>query len=234
LSQEPQPAVAAPTPTFVREDVKTPVLIFQTETDMVLLGYAPARQRDRRWIRTWEVAGTAHGDVYQLLVGMTDQGPAAADTTYHPPTPSPIPGIIDCGTPINNGPQHYVLSAAVVQLDRWVRGGKAARKAQRLRMDGDAFVLDERGNVRGGVRTPQTDVPISALSGLGQTGANFCRLFGTSIPFDEATLASLYPTHERYVARVRKAAKRATRAGFLLPVDARAVVVAAEGSIIGN
>jgi hypothetical protein len=101
-------------------------------------------------------------------------------------------------------------------------------------MKDGAFVLDKRGNVRGGIRMPQTDVPVATLSGLGQTGANFCRLFGTMLPFDQATLASLYPTHAKYVARVRRSAKRATRAGFLLPVDAEVVVAAAEASDIGN
>lgn len=234
LSQTPEPSVPAPNPTFIREDIDVPVLTFQTETDLLGLGSLAARQRDGRMIRLWEVAGTAHGDLYQLVVGMTDPGPAATDTTYHPPTASPLPGIIDCGTPVNAGPQHYVLSAAVASLDAWIRSGQPPRRARRLRVVGDAFVLDRRGNVRGGIRTPQTSVPIAILSGLGQTGSTFCGLFGTTVPFDAATLASLYPTHDRYVSKVIRATQRAVRRGFVLPADSEAIIAAAEASSVGN
>src|SRR5204862_5541618 len=44
LSQNPQPAINAPTPTFVRGDVDVPVMIFETETDPIGLGYFVARQ----------------------------------------------------------------------------------------------------------------------------------------------------------------------------------------------
>ena len=41
-----------------------PVLIFETETDLTLLGYAQARQPDTDLVRTWEVAGTSHADAH--------------------------------------------------------------------------------------------------------------------------------------------------------------------------
>jgi hypothetical protein len=43
---------------------------------------------------------------------------------------------------------------------------------------------DEHGNALGGIRTPYVDVPIAALSGLGQTGSILCLLFGTTVPLD--------------------------------------------------
>src|SRR5262249_28829388 len=57
-------------------------------------------------------------------VGRTDRGPAAADTTYLPPVYSILGGTIACDLPINAGPQHYVLNAALRQLARWVRTGR--------------------------------------------------------------------------------------------------------------
>jgi len=51
LSQSPQPAINAPTPTFVRGDVDVPVLTFETETDLIGLGYFPARQPDVKPVR---------------------------------------------------------------------------------------------------------------------------------------------------------------------------------------
>src|SRR5262245_61777713 len=95
LSQSPQPAIAAPTPSFIRDDLDVPVLILATETDLVTLGFFAARQPDSRHVRTWEMAGTAHDDAYGLSVGPGDPGPAATDTTYLPPVTS-IFGIFTC------------------------------------------------------------------------------------------------------------------------------------------
>jgi len=236
LSQSPQPTLEVADPTLIRDDVDVPVLTFETETDLVGLGFFAARQPDGRRIRLWEVAGTAHADTYQLGVGPADQGPAAADTTHLPPQVS-VAGVINCASPINAGPQHYVLNAAVARLDRWVRTGKPPRPAPRLAVEAGTpptLTRDQPGNVLGGIRTPQVDVPVATLSGLGQTGSTFCSLFGTTVPFDAATLKVLYPTHNAYVRAVKKAKKAAVRSGVILALDAKAIVAAAAASSIGN
>ena len=222
LSQAPQPVVPAPSPTLLRTDLDVPVLTFQTETDVIALGSLASRQPDTDGLRLWEVAGTAHADVYTLFSGWSDVGDSP-DVAGIVVTDSPIPGIIQCALPINAGPQHFVLKAALVALDRWVRRGKAPRPAPLLEVtggDAPAFVLDEHGNVRGGIRTPWLDVPVATLSGLGQTGAAFCRLFGTTTPFDQATLAALYPTQRTFRRAFTKATKRAARQGFVGRRDA--------------
>lgn len=238
LSQSPQPAVAAPTPSFIRDDVGVPVLTFETETDLVSLAFFPARQPDNEFHRLWEVAGTAHGDAYQLVYGPADDGRVATDVTHLPPANAIAGGVITCGSPINAGQQQYVLSAALARLDRWVRTGRAPRQSA-PRLDvvaGTPPVIqrDPRGNALGGIRTPVVDVPIAALSGLGQTGSSFCGLFGTTVPFDAATLAALYPTHDTYVSAVGKASRAAVKAGFLLRPDARAIREAAAASNVGG
>ena len=203
LSQSPQPSIPAPTPSFIRTDIDVPVLTFETESDLILLGFLPARQPDTRRIRLWEVAGTSHYDTYGLIVGPDDPGPAALDTTYLPPTNSAFGGIISCALPVNAGPQHYVLSAALYRLHRWSRAGRAqGASAPRLEITGDppTIARDAHGNALGGIRTAQVDVPVAALSGLGQSGGAFCSIFGTTTPFDAATLATLYPSHEAYVS----------------------------------
>jgi hypothetical protein len=237
LSQPPQENVPGPTPAFIREDVGVPVLTFETETDLIALGFFAARQPDSKWVRLWEVAGTAHGDVYQLVVGPDDAGRVAADVTHYPPTSSVAGGVITCGSPVNAGQQQYVLSAALARLDRWVRTGRAPRRsAPRLEITGTSPTIerDALGNARGGIRTPVVDAPIAALSGLGQTGASFCGLFGTTVPFDAATLAALYPTHGAYVSAVAKASRAAVKARYLLRPAARAIREAAAASNVGN
>jgi hypothetical protein len=235
LSEAPEPEVATPEVVYVREDLDEPVLTFQTETDLIMLGYLSDRQPDGRNFRLWEVAGTAHADTYTVIVGFGDKGdtPVGAELLV---TSQPVPGIIECATPINSGPQHFVLKAAIAALDAWIRGEGAPPMAPRLEVEGSppSFVLDELGNVRGGIRTPAVDAPIATLSGLGQTGANFCRLFGTTVPFDAETLAALYPDQAAYVAAVTASADAAVAAGFIRPADAVLIKQAAAEFDLGG
>ena len=237
LSQAPQPPVnvfgAAP----IRDDLNVPVLILETETDLVsTINYFTARQPDSAMIRVWEVAGSAHADAYDLDIGNTDAGKAAIDTTYSPPVSTIGGGFITCDLPINAGPQHYVESAAIWWLNRWILKGTPPPHATPLEVVAGTpptITADAHGNAVGGVRTPQVDVPIAMLSGGGQSGA-FCFLFGTTTPFDSTTLASLYPKHSTYVSKVKKAKNAAVKAGFILKVDAAAISTAASKSTIGN
>jgi hypothetical protein len=131
-----------------------------------------------------------------------------------------------------------VLSAAIVRLHRWARTGRAhGASAPRLHVTAGPPPTIERdrfGNALGGIRTHQVEAPIATLSGLGQTGTSFCGLFGTTTPFDAATLAMLYPTHESYVSAVVKAARAAVHDGFLKKVDAKAIQAAAAASDVGS
>ena len=84
------------------------------------------------------------------------------------------------------------------------------------------FATDAYGNVIGGVRTPQMDAPVATLSGVGNTGglAGFCALFGRTIPFSAAQLASLYPTHADFVLQWDLATLHDLLDGYLLSPDA--------------
>lgn len=237
LSQSPLADVRAPEVVRIRNDVRVPVMTFQTETDLIRLGSYPDRQPDSRNFRLWESAGTAHADTYTLNVGFSDVGgdPSVAAVLV---TASPIPGIIDCDSPINSGPQHWVGKAAFRALERWVGGGPAPARAPRLAVTGSSddprFVLDAHGNVLGGIRTSYVDAPVATLSGLGQSGSSFCGIFGTTVPFDDAKIAALYPSNAAFVAAVARANDRAVRQGFLLKPDADLILEYARGSGIGD
>ncbi len=223
----------------IRRDLGIPVLILTTESDLALLRYARARQPDSRFFRDWEVAGSSHYDTYSLSFGPKDDGKNGSDASFFEtmitPVTSPYPGIIDCVKPINAGGQTYVARAAVAAINRWVAHGTPPPRAPRLRMRGSReFVVDGRGNAVGGIRTPQVDVPIATLSGLGQSGTSFCSLFGTTAPFDATTLASLYPTHTAFVKAWRAATDKAVKAGFVLAADAKNLEAAAAQSAVGN
>jgi hypothetical protein len=235
ISEPPEPTVETPDVVRFRSDLRVPVLAFQTETDLVYLGYLPDRQPDGARFRLWEVAGTAHADTYTLVVGFTDLGdsPSAADILI---VSEPVPGIISCDRPVNSGPQHFVLKAALAALDRWVRHNVAPPRAPRLEVAGSppAIVRDVHGNALGGIRTAHVDVPTASLSGLGQTGANFCSIFGTTVLFDDVKLAALSPDHETYVSAVTKVTDRAVRAGFVRKADGELIKAAAAQSDIGG
>src|SRR5262249_45070328 len=147
-------------------------------------------------------------------------------------TSSPVPGIIDCGSPINSGPHHFVVKAAISALDRWVRRGKPPKPAPRLDVAAGPppkINHDANGVALGGIRTPQVDVPIAAFSGQ-QPGSVLCTLFGTTVPFDDAKLAALYPSHRAFVSEYDKAVARSLKAGWILRPDAKLMRKWAAGS----
>ena len=258
LSQSPQLTIPTPTPTFIRTDLHVPVFLFETESDLLGLGYLAARQPDTPYIREWETAGTAHDDTYGLLYSRTDTGNGAADASafsslLNPPK-DPIPGIVDCAAPINAGSHTYELRAAVQAVNTWVTTKKAPPSSPRLEVnpnDPHAFLHDANGNALGGIRTPQVAAAVAKLSGVGQPGAPpvhtragantsavsgqaLCGIFGTTVPFSAAKLASLYPTHADFVQKWDAATAAEVRAGYLLPADAQVLNQEAAQSSVGG
>ncbi len=160
--------------TEIRSDLGVPVLMFQTETDV----NEATRQADTSTYRLWEVAGTAHFDVYGGGIGLIDTGHGegavlAVEALLDPP--STVFGSINCDKPINAGPMSFVLSAAVDALNEWVTTGTPPASAETLRATdfvpySAVYARDAQGNALGGIRTPFVDVPLAALSGTGNTG----------------------------------------------------------------
>ena len=204
----------------IRDDARVPVLVLQSETDVIMLGGGRAEQPDSERLRVWELAGAAHADTYTISGCRHDDGTLSGARLAELLRPTTHLLIGQTQTPINAGPQqHYVAQAALAHLVRWARGGAAPPRAPRLAIDADlsGFQLDERGNVRGGIRTPWVDVPVAVLSGLGQVGEVFVVLFGQTLPFDEATLAEQYPGGAgEYLERFEASLDATIEAGFLL------------------
>lgn len=207
----------------IRDDVRVPTIVYQTETDVAHLGSGRADQADGPRLRLWELAGAAHADSYMVTAGREDSGalPAARLAELLQPTTTTRNGETD--TPINAGPQHhYVAQAVMAHLDRWVAGGSPPPTAPRLDATSDRsdFTRDEHGITKGGVRTPWVDVPTAALSGLGQTGSPMAALYGTTVPFDAGHLAAVYPGGlDEYRQRFATAVDEAIAVGFLLAED---------------
>jgi len=79
---------------------------------------------------------------------------------------------------------------------------------------------NELGLALGGIRLSQVEVPIALNTG-DNGGESFCILFGTHIPFSNATLDELYKNHGRYVSAVTTVDNRNVRDGFIVRADAR-------------
>jgi hypothetical protein len=200
-------------PTTIRDDVDVPVMIVQTEGDLFgRLGFLPARQPDSAHVRLWEIAGAAHADRFQI---------------------GEFESFLGCPDPVNRGQQAYVVRAALRWLEGWARGGPAAPSAPRLEVEGDGFVLDDNGNVRGGVRTPVVDAPVEVLSGFAAPDASvICSLFGRTLPMDRARIAALYPSPDDYLTAYEGATDAAIAAGFVLPEDRDAVLAEARPDLV--
>jgi hypothetical protein len=221
LDDDEDPAAAMRAgPVAFGDDLRVPVLCVESETDLMNLDYLASRQDDAGSFVLWEMAGTSHGDIYTFVAGPIDTGRLPIDELARAWTPvSEVYGMA-LDRPVNAGPQHYVMNAAVAQLDRWVSDGSRPMAAPRLEVHDGAFVTDEFGNVKGGIRTPHVDVPTARLSGLGNGGHPIAFLCGTTTAFDLGTLASLYASREDYVDRFKAATEAAVSAGFILADDA--------------
>jgi hypothetical protein len=223
LSQAPQPEIAPPNPSSIRDDLPEPVIDFETEGDIMGLsrGFLVSPVADSNNFRLWEVPGNAHFDVYGVVKGPDDKGgdPGVAEVIQS--TASFAPGLIDCALPINDGPGHWVAKAAIHALDRWIRTGEPAPTADRVSRsaDGTDVARDGFGNALGGIRTPYVDAPVATFNGGGQSGDFFCGAFGTTALFDAHTLSMLYPTRDDYVDAIDTATDSAVDKGFILPED---------------
>jgi Alpha/beta hydrolase domain len=190
--------------TTIRADNETPVIVVQTETEVLgLFGYLAARQPDDDHFRLWEIAGTAHADTFQL--GDTEE-------------------MLGCAQQVNAGQQVFVLRAALRHLDTWAADGTAPPEAPRLDVDEAAappsFLLDDVGNVTGGIRSPVVDAPVDVLSGIAPADATIiCLLMGSTTPIGADRLAQLYPTGDDYLAAYEDATDAMIDAGFALPED---------------
>jgi hypothetical protein len=195
----------------IRTDLGVPVFMFETQTDLIELGYAAAQQPNARDIRTWEVAGTSHADAY--LVG------AAAS-------------VLGCSSAVNSGPQHVVAQAAFDDFVRWVVHGTPPPSPAPFRLTSEhpaTLALDQNGNVIGGVRTPAVDVPVSTLSGAAPAGTSvICSLFGSTTPFSAQKLTSLYGTKAHYVTAYTADLNHAIAAGYLLPAERASLLAMAD------
>lgn len=214
---------------LVRTDLPVPVYRAHTETDMGGVLSGGSRQTDTTSFRYYEMAGTTH-------------------ITVHKDIESIPPGVLDpndpgvflediCLYPLNtlaDGPilGSFLYNAMWENMELQVRLGTPPPSGDLLEVDpNNELARDSVGNVLGGIRLPQMDVPVASYYPSNEPDPNlpflvsylanlFCRLSGIVTPFDAETLAGLYTSNQDYVNQIASRANDLIVARFLLPEDA--------------
>jgi hypothetical protein len=194
---------------------------------------------DRRpdLFRRYEIAGASHVDPWEQrsfasaadTMQATGQADAIRDATACEPR----------GVQLSDFPVRFVIDAAWRNLDAWVKKRVAAPHGVPLELKttrgpfvpDQAFVLDEYGNAKGGVRSPYVDVPTARWIGAKRGGFG-CFFQGYKYEFDKRRLRSLYHDHAEYVARVRASASSLARQRWLTRTDTAAIMKEAEGAAV--
>jgi hypothetical protein len=222
----------------IRTDLNVPVIVFETESDVVgsgmFIGYHAARQNDTKLIRVWEVPGTAHADSYLMGGNRFDKSGAPYDQIAQAWPPVGMRGNVN-----NNPAHHYVVQAAMAALQNWVLNGISAPMAKRIELKETGeiavpvrLVRDENGNVKGGIRSPWVEVPTTKYSGEPKTASD---LSGSSEPFSTEKLDSLYPGGKaEYMKKFEKALDKQIKAGFILAADREEILGVAKLSYQGS
>jgi hypothetical protein len=208
----------------VRTDLGAPVFKVLSETDVV--GQLAASQPDGPTFRNWQVAGTSHFDLKQgegVAPLLERDGVAGVPTTCTLP-------------PFSQIPMHYAVNAVYDHMVSWVELGTQPPTAPPIALTSVApisIVRDAFGNSLGGIRLAQHAVPTATNTGQ-NSGPIFCFLFGSNVPFDDATLAALYRNHGQYVSPVAQVTDMNLEAGYILTPDAAETITQAAQSAIGK
>jgi hypothetical protein len=212
--------------TKIRDDLSIPVMKLLSETELAApqVNEIPSLQPDTDKIRVWETAGTSHSDWASFVVRyalLKRDLPA-------------IPLFDSCNQPSRSRiPDRYVIAAAIDAIGKWFVGVQPPHSPSLVSGSPLAVQRDAFGNALGGIRLASFAVPVALDQGP-NSGPGTCFLNGVHIPFETATVDSLYSSHQVYVQAVRQAADQNLADGFLLKDDAKELVANANSSVIGN
>jgi hypothetical protein len=164
--------------------------------------------------RHYEMAGAAHATPDELNFAATSADIVKAGV--------PVPPMSCNEGPRSRFPSRIFFDAILRNLDLWVRYGIRPPHADPIATQTTGTtttgVVDQFGNVVGGLRSPYLDVPTSTWFG-NSTGASFCVIAGHEVPFDAARLQQLYPTHGAYVRAVIRDTARLVAGRYITGYD---------------
>jgi hypothetical protein len=222
-----------------RTDLSVPVWKILTEYD-VESSEASIRQPDTATFRTWEVAGSSHVDQHLRK----SREPLELRDFSTPTMASSIEAILapQCAIPSigTRVPTHYVVGHAYDLMVRWITNGTPPPSAPRIEITtfgapGTSSVITRNslGLALGGIQLSELAVPTAENVGV-NSGPGACVRWGYSVPFDFATLQSLYTSHDSYIDQVISANRTDVRNGYISAADARRSIVKAIYTDVGG
>ena len=125
--------------------------------------------------------------------------------------------------PRSRFPSSIGFNAAWHNLVEWVRTGIPAPHAEPIRVENGKPVIDQFGNVTGGVRSPFIEVPTSLWSGA-STGDSFCFIAGNEKPFDASRLKQLYPEHKTYERKFIENVQKLVKERWIMRADGNELI----------
>jgi hypothetical protein len=215
------PRLAADDPRLRIADVGVPVIRLQTQSDYLLnlAARRPDSDETADRFRSYEIAGSGHATPAEL-----DFGPSPADIEK---VGVAIPPMSCNEGPRSRFPNDLTFNSAYHNLDLWVREGIPPPHADFLQTENGTGVIDEFGNLRGGVRSPYVDVPTAQWTGS-STGASFCFIAGHEVPLSTERLKTLYGNKQAHVEAVNNSVNALIAEKFIVPADGNMVIEEAE------
>ncbi|RVU23712.1 hypothetical protein EOT10_16665 [Streptomyces antnestii] len=210
------PVPPAGDPRYRLKDVGVPVIHVMTQSDYLtgIDSRRPDSDAPEDRYRHYEMAGTGH---------------SSPDHLYYSARPSDIertgreaPRMICNEGPRSRFPSYVFLDAMLRNLEGWTEDGVTPPHAAPITVKNGTPVLDEHGNVTGGLRSPYLDVPTSTWYGNSTPGS--CDIAGHEVPFSRAQLSALYPSHGAYVSAVSANTRRLVSERTITPEDGRALI----------
>ena len=186
--------------------------MFETQTDLIELGYAAARQPNTAAIRTWEVAGhlprrRLFGRQRRRAFSVAPRRSTTGPSTRWSRRPSP---------PSRSG---------------WTTGRRRrARPRSRLASTSRRSwrsTATATSSVGCGHRRSMSRCRRSAARRR-PGPASICALFGSTVPFSPSTLASLYRTKSNYLAAYTASLDKAIKGGYILSADRASLLAQAQ------
>jgi len=178
--------------------------------------------------RAYELAGSSH---VHLGDDAGTPSPADIDRTSGRGFVSTA-GCKEDGALGNDVPLGLFLGAIFANLEDWSLKGRTLPHGEPMAVTAPGTAqaqarTDRFGNILGGVRSPQLDVPIARYH-ASMDGPGICSLWGWREPLSKSELTRLYPTKSAYVAKVKANVAQLVRKRWLEPADGNALIASAK------
>jgi hypothetical protein len=193
--------------------------------------------------RMYEIAGAPHGPAY-----IVNYQPPADEIKKSGDLPTSVAyayGGVEAKA--NQVPRQYIEPAMFANMERWVIQGILPPRSEPLQVQAGvgsqkslfgttinaSFVKDKYGNVLGGVRSPQLEVPTATYYEWAtlKPGYAYAWSFGHQDDFNSETLQKLYGAvspHQNYLAKVKSSVKKLVRERWLEPQEGMKIIQQAE------